>query len=36
VSIDKAREKLGYQPAFDLARGMTETARWRRDAGLLD
>ena len=35
VRIDKAREKLGYAPAFDLARGMAATAVWARAAGLI-
>ena len=33
VRIDKARRLLGYEPAFDLARGMERTAeylRWAR------
>jgi len=35
VSIDKARRELGYQPRFDLSRGMALTADWARWAGLL-
>jgi nucleoside-diphosphate-sugar epimerase len=35
VQIDKAREKLGYSPAFDLERGMARTAEWARWANLL-
>ena len=35
VRVDKARRLLGYEPAFDLARGMDATARWARAAGLL-
>jgi nucleoside-diphosphate-sugar epimerase len=33
--IDKAREKLGYRPAFDLDAGMACTAEWARWANLL-
>ena len=35
IRIDKAREKLGYSPAFDLERGMARTAEWARQANLL-
>jgi nucleoside-diphosphate-sugar epimerase len=35
VRIDKAREKLGYNPAFDLEDGMARTAEWARWANLL-
>lgn len=35
VHIDKAREKLGYAPSFDLARGMAETAVWAQNARLI-
>ncbi|WP_213769895.1 NAD-dependent epimerase/dehydratase family protein [Bradyrhizobium sp. dw_78] len=33
--IDKARAKLGYNPAFDLDHGMARTAEWARWANLL-
>jgi nucleoside-diphosphate-sugar epimerase len=33
--IDKAKRMLGYQPAFDLARGMQLTEQWARWAGLI-
>jgi nucleoside-diphosphate-sugar epimerase len=33
--IDRARERLGYQPAFDLARGMAITQAWAEWAGLI-
>jgi nucleoside-diphosphate-sugar epimerase len=33
--IDKARECLGYNPAFDLQKGMAATADWAHSAGLL-
>lgn len=36
VRIDKARELLGYQPAFGLEPGMRLTQAWARWAGLLD
>ncbi len=35
VRIDKARELLGYRPAWDLDSGMERTGRWARWAGLL-
>ncbi len=35
VRIDKARERLGYRPAWDLGAGMELTERWARWAGLL-
>ncbi len=35
IRIDKARRLLGYEPAFDLARGMALTEHWAADAGLL-
>ena len=35
VRIDKARRLLGYEPRFDLARGMAMTERWARWANLL-
>lgn len=35
IRIDKAREKLGYNPAFDLHEGMARTAAWARGANLL-
>ena len=35
VRIDKARELLGYQPAFGLKAGMGLTEAWARWAGLL-
>jgi nucleoside-diphosphate-sugar epimerase len=34
VRIDKARRLLGYEPRFDLDRGMGLTAAWARWAGL--
>jgi nucleoside-diphosphate-sugar epimerase len=33
--IDKAKKLLGYQPAFDFARGMRLTEQWARWAGLI-
>jgi nucleoside-diphosphate-sugar epimerase len=33
--IDKARRLLGFQPAFDFARGMGLTGQWARWAGLI-
>ena len=36
VRIDKARKLLGYEPAFDLARGMALTEQWARWANLLN
>jgi nucleoside-diphosphate-sugar epimerase len=33
--IEKAREKLGYNPAFDLDAGMARTADWARWSNLL-
>ena len=35
VRIDKARELLGYEPAFRLRHGMRLTEQWARWAGLL-
>jgi nucleoside-diphosphate-sugar epimerase len=35
VRIDKARQLLGYEPAFDLQRGMALTEQWARWCGLL-
>lgn len=35
VAIDKARQKLGYEPAFDLVRGMALTEAYLRWADLL-
>lgn len=35
VRIDKARNKLGYRPAFDLADGMALTREWAQRANLL-
>ena len=35
VRIDKARQRLGYAPAFDLQRGMALTAQWARDEKLI-
>jgi nucleoside-diphosphate-sugar epimerase len=35
VSIDKARDLLGYRPAFDFDRGMDLTEAWARWANLL-
>jgi nucleoside-diphosphate-sugar epimerase len=34
-SIDKARERLGYDPKIDLAEGMQRTVAWYREQGLL-
>ncbi len=34
-SIEKAREKLAYEPAVDLAEGMRRTEAWLRAQGLL-
>lgn len=36
VRIDKARRILGYEPAFDLDRGMALTEAWARWANLID
>ena len=36
VRIDKARRLLGYEPAFDFARGMERTAAWARWANLAE
>jgi len=36
VRIDKAKRQLGYQPRFDLERGMWFTEQWARWANLLD
>jgi nucleoside-diphosphate-sugar epimerase len=35
VRIDKARDVLGYRPAFTLEAGMRLTEAWARWAGLL-
>lgn len=35
VTSDKARELLGYEPAFDLEHGMALTEQWARWVGLL-
>ena len=35
VRIDKARQTLGFVPAFDLENGMAKTARWARWAHLI-
>jgi nucleoside-diphosphate-sugar epimerase len=35
VAIDKARNRLGFVPAYDLERGMSNTATWARWANLL-
>jgi nucleoside-diphosphate-sugar epimerase len=35
VRIDKARNKLGYRPAFDLEHGMALTREWAQRANLL-
>ena len=35
VRIDKAKQRLGYQPRFDLQRGMELTAKWAEWANLL-
>ncbi len=35
VLIDKARKKLGYEPAFDIDRGMALTKEWAQWANLL-
>ncbi len=34
-SIEKAREKLGYEPDVDLAEGMRRTEAWLQEQGLL-
>jgi nucleoside-diphosphate-sugar epimerase len=34
VRIDKAKRLLGYEPRFDLERGMSLTAAWAAWAGL--
>jgi nucleoside-diphosphate-sugar epimerase len=34
-SIEKARRELGYAPTFDYARGLRQSVRWARRAGLL-
>jgi nucleoside-diphosphate-sugar epimerase len=34
-SIEKARRELGYEPQYDLARGVVETVAWYREEGLL-
>jgi len=34
-SIDRAREELGYEPEYDLPRGMAETVAWYKDNGYL-
>ncbi len=34
-SIDKARERLGYDPKIDLVEGMKRTVAWYREQGLL-
>jgi dTDP-glucose 4,6-dehydratase len=31
LNFDKARDKLGYAPAVDLAEGLAETVAWYRD-----
>lgn len=36
VSIDKLKERLGFQPRYDLDRGMKLTGQWAKWAGLLD
>jgi predicted dehydrogenase/putative NADH-flavin reductase len=36
VRIDKARRSLGYEPRFDLERGMALTAQWARWARLVE
>lgn len=36
VRIDKARDRLGYRPSWDLDTGMELTRRWAEWAGLLD
>jgi nucleoside-diphosphate-sugar epimerase len=35
VRIEKARQRLGYAPAFNLPRGMAVTAKWARDEKLI-
>jgi hypothetical protein len=35
IRIDKARALLGYEPGFDLNRGMAYTADWVRSTNLL-
>jgi len=34
-SIEKARTRLGYRPAVDLAEGMRRTEAWLRSSGLV-
>ena len=34
IRIDKARERLGYDPVFGLSEGMRLTEEWARWAGL--
>lgn len=34
-SIDKVREKLGFEPGYSIENGIAETARWYRDNGWL-
>jgi nucleoside-diphosphate-sugar epimerase len=36
VRIDKARRVIGYEPAFDLTRGMALTRQWARWANLVE
>ena len=36
ISIDKAKRLLGYEPQFDLARGMAATEQWCRWANLIE
>jgi nucleoside-diphosphate-sugar epimerase len=36
VRIEKARRLLGWEPRFDLERGMELTGRWARWANLLE
>lgn len=34
-SIDRARKRLGYEPRFDLREGLTRTAEWYREQGMI-
>ena len=36
VSIDKARTKLGYEPQYDIEKGMAATGAWARWANLIE
>jgi nucleoside-diphosphate-sugar epimerase len=35
LSIERARQELGYEPKVSLAEGMTATVRWYRERGLV-